>query len=70
MFVLGDRTPWGTRSSRELGQSLPLICLMFVVLCGFVGITIDVGYGMLQKRRLQASVDLGLISGARELPNA
>lgn len=69
-FSFNDRAPWGERSSRELGQSLPLICLMFVILCGFVGVTIDVGYGMLQKRRLQASVDLGLISGARALPDA
>lgn len=54
----------------ERGQSMPLIIFMFVILCGFVGLTIDVGNGMLQKRRLQAAVDLGLISGARDLPDA
>jgi hypothetical protein len=56
------------RSRRELGQSLPLIVIMFVVLCGFVGLTIDVGFGLLQKRRLQAAVDLGALSGAQKLP--
>lgn len=64
------RSMWTGRSSAEMGQSLPLIVVMFVVLCGFVGMTVDVGYGMLQKRRLQASVDLGLLSGAQELPIA
>jgi Mg-chelatase subunit ChlD len=54
----------------ERGQALPLIIIMFVILCGFVGLTIDVGYGLLQKRRLQAAVDLGLLSGAQELPGA
>lgn len=57
------------RLAREAGQSLPLIAVMFVVLCGFVGLTIDVGNGLLQKRRLQAAVDLGLLSGARDLPS-
>lgn len=57
-------------SRREHGQALPLVIVMFVVLCGFVGLTIDVGYGLLQKRRLQSAVDLGLLSGARELPSA
>lgn len=56
------------RSRRERGQSLPLIVLMFVVLCGFVGLTIDVGFGLLQKRRLQAAVDMGALSGAQQLP--
>ena len=54
----------------DRGQALPLIVLMFVVLCGFVGLTIDVGYGLLQKRRLQAAVDLGALSGAQELPGS
>jgi len=47
---------------------MPLIVILFVVMCGFVGLTIDVGYGLLEKRRLQAAVDLGLLSGAQELP--
>src|SRR4051794_16537195 len=55
---------------RERGQALPLVIVLFVVLCGCVGLTIDVGYGLLQKRRLQSAVDLGLLSGAHELPNA
>lgn len=59
-----------TPAHRELGQSIPVIVLVFIILCGFVGLTIDVGYGLLQKRKLQAAVDLGLISGARELPSA
>ncbi|MCW2956163.1 MAG: tad-like Flp pilus-assembly family protein, partial [Thermoleophilia bacterium] len=53
----------------EKAQSAPLIIIMFILLCGFAGLTIDVGYGMLQKRRLQAAVDMGLLSGARVMPN-
>jgi Flp pilus assembly protein TadG len=56
--------------SGERGQSLPIIVMMFVVLCGFVGLTIDVGYALLQKRRLQAAVDLAALSGAQELPGS
>ena len=56
------------RYESERGQALPLIIVMFIVLCGFVGLTIDVGYGLLQKRRLQAAVDMGALSGAQKLP--
>ncbi len=52
----------------ERAQSLPLVIIMFIVLCGFVGLTIDVGFGLLQKRRLQAAVDMGALSGAQMLP--
>jgi Flp pilus assembly protein TadG len=56
------------RRDGERGQSLPLVIIMFIVLCGFVGLTIDVGFGLLQKRRLQAAVDMGALSGAQKLP--
>lgn len=55
---------------REHGQSIPLIAIMMVILLGFTGLAIDVGFGLLQKRRLQASVDLALLSAARKLPDA
>ncbi len=54
----------------QSGQSFPLIALLMVILIAICGIAIDVGYGLLQKRRLQASVDLALLSAARELPDA
>jgi Flp pilus assembly protein TadG len=66
----GARRGGGGTATVERGQAMPVIILLFVVMCGFVGLTIDVGYGMLQKRRLQAAVDLGLLSGATELPDA
>ncbi len=54
----------------EAGQALPLIVLAFLVLLGFMGIAIDVGFALAKKRQLQAATDIALISGARELPDA
>lgn len=55
---------------RENGQSIVLVVLAMVALLGMAGVAIDVGYALLQKRRLQSAVDLALLSGARDLPNA
>jgi Flp pilus assembly protein TadG len=62
------RTPL-IRAREERGQVIPLVALMIVVLLGIAGLTIDVGNAWLQKRRLQSSVDLALLSAAQKLPN-
>jgi hypothetical protein len=59
-----------TRAREENAQVIPLIAVAIVVLLGFAGLAIDVGNAWLQKRRLQSSVDLALLSAAQKLPNA
>jgi Flp pilus assembly protein TadG len=58
------------RPATEKGQTLPLVCLFIVILLGFAGLAIDVGLAMVTKRRVQAAVDLGLLSGAQKLPDS
>jgi hypothetical protein len=53
----------------ESGQILPMIALMMVVLIGFLALAVDVGNAYLHKRRLQAAVDLALVSSAQSLPD-
>lgn len=53
----------------ESGQIIPMVALTLLVLLGFLAIAIDVGNAYLHKRRLQAAVDLALISAAQKLPN-
>lgn len=54
---------------RESGQTIPLVALTIVVLIGFAGLAIDIGYAYVNKRKVQAAVDLGLLSGAQLLPD-
>jgi hypothetical protein len=50
------------------GQYMVLFALMIPVLCGFIGLAVDLGYVMIQKQKLQDSVDLAVLSGAQGLP--
>ncbi len=52
------------------GQTLPLLTLFMVVLLGFAGMVVDVGHAYVLKRKLQASVDMAVLSGARNLPDS
>ncbi len=54
---------------RERGQTLPLVVLFMVLLLACVGLVIDVGVAKVNQRRLQASLDMAVLAGARELPN-
>lgn len=57
------------RCAGERGQVIPLVAVMLVVLIGFAALAVDVGNAYLHKRRLQAAVDLSLISAAQKLPD-
>ncbi len=57
------------RARAEHGQVIPLVAVSIVVLLGCAGLAIDVGSAWLQKRRLQSSVDLALLSAAQQLPD-
>jgi hypothetical protein len=59
-----------SRLRAQHGQTLPLVVLAIVALLGITGLVVDVGLAVVTKRQLQASVDLGILSGAEALPNA
>ncbi|MCW2962479.1 MAG: hypothetical protein JWM90_2866 [Thermoleophilia bacterium] len=52
----------------ESGQTLVLISLFMVVLCGFLALVIDGGNMFLQRRHLQGTADAAAMAGVRELP--
>ena len=59
----------GTRSpSSAAGQTLPLVVLFVVVLCGMAGLVIDLGNGYLQKRSAQNVADAAALAGASAIP--
>jgi hypothetical protein len=53
----------------ENGQSMILIALAFVVLMGFVAMTIDLGRVAVEKSNLQNAVDATSLAAAQELPD-
>ncbi|HEU0193373.1 MAG TPA: pilus assembly protein TadG-related protein [Gaiellales bacterium] len=59
----------GKRSAAgAAGQTLPLVVLFMVVLCGMAGIVIDLGDGYLQKRSTQNVADAAALAGAAAIP--
>lgn len=51
----------------ESGQNLIIVALMMVVLIGFLGLVIDVGYALAQRRLAQNAADAAAHAGARAL---
>jgi hypothetical protein len=51
----------------ELGQVIPLIVLMMLVIIAMVGLILDGGSIMSNRRTAQASADAGAMAGAKEL---
>ena len=62
---MGKRSVAGTA-----GQTLPLVVLFMVVLCGMAGIVIDLGDGYLQKRSTQNVADAAALAGAAAIPTS
>jgi hypothetical protein len=59
----------GRRSAASAaGQTLPLVVLFIVVLCGMAGLVIDLGNGYLQKRSNQSVADAAALAGAAAIP--
>ncbi len=56
-------------SSRESGQTLPLIALFVVVLLAVCGMVVDVGNAYRVHQQLQASADAAAAAGASNLPS-
>jgi Flp pilus assembly protein TadG len=50
------------------GQTLPVVILFLVVLCGLAGLVIDLGDGYLQKRSTQNVADAAALAGASSIP--
>ena len=59
----------GRRSAASAaGQTLPMVVLFLVVLCGMAGLVIDLGNGYLQKRSTQNVADAAALAGASAIP--
>lgn len=55
------------RINSEAGQALLLMALSMVILCGFTGLGIDMGYLRYMKRQMQAAADSAALAGAAEV---
>lgn len=53
----------------QQGQTAILFVIMFIVLCGFCALALDVGQIVYQKRKMQNAIDLAVLSGGQELGN-
>jgi hypothetical protein len=59
----------GERSAASAaGQSLPIVVLFMLGLCGMAGLVIDLGNGYLQKRSTQNVADAAALAGASAIP--
>ena len=56
-----------TRPPGQAGQTLPLVALCLMVLMGFGGLAVDVGYWEYQQREQQSATDAAAIGGAQQL---
>ena len=57
-----------SRMRREEGQVIVIMVLFLTVLCGFAGLTIDVGRIYVAHRQLQQAVDAAALAAAQDLP--
>ncbi|HET7214741.1 MAG TPA: Tad domain-containing protein [Terriglobia bacterium] len=55
------------RYKSEAGQALLLMTLSMIVLCGFAGLGIDMGYLRYMKRQMQSATDSAALAGAAEV---
>ena len=55
------------RHKSEAGQALLLMALSMIVLCGFAGLGIDMGYLRFMKRQMQSATDSAALAGAAEV---
>jgi len=58
----------GRSAASAAGQTLPLVVLFMVCLCGMAGLVIDLGNGYLQKRSTQNVADAAALAGASAIP--
>ena len=75
VFQPEDAEPRVRRSGRRArsaagvaGQTLPIVVLFMVGLCGMAGLVIDLGNGYLQKRSTQNVADAAALAGAAAIP--
>ena len=63
-----SRRTFRSRMRREEGQVIVIMVLFLTVLCGFAGLTIDVGRIYVAHRQLQQAVDAAALAAAQDLP--
>ena len=54
----------------ESGQAIILFALVFVVLCSFAALALDLGGAYIEKSSLQTAADAAALAGAQDLPDA
>ena len=57
-------------AKNESGQAVVLFALVFVVLCVFAAMAIDIGIVSVKKGQMQNAADAAALAGAQNLPNA
>jgi uncharacterized membrane protein len=55
------------KAKSDAGQALVIVALAMIVISGFLGLGIDLGYLRYMKRRLQMVADAAALAGAMEL---
>ncbi|NLJ31883.1 MAG: hypothetical protein GX424_09845 [Clostridiales bacterium] len=55
---------------KENGQAAVLLALVFIVLLGFVALTMDIGRATVEKSDLQNAADASALAGAQSLPDS
>lgn len=63
------RSIW-TSIKKETGQSVILVALMIVVLCGVAALVVDTGTAYVKEGQLQTAADAAALAAAHDLPNA
>ncbi len=62
------QAPFVSRSTESRGAVAVIVGLLLVVLAGMAALAIDVGIAYDARRNAQAAVDIGLLSGAQDIP--
>ncbi|MEE8517783.1 MAG: pilus assembly protein TadG-related protein, partial [Dehalococcoidia bacterium] len=57
------------RGKGERGQTLVLLTLLLPVVLGFVALTLDVGFALVERRNLQNATDAAALAAAQDLAN-
>ena len=51
----------------ESGAAAVIIAIVFAVLCGFIGLAVDIGHMIMVKAELQRTADAGALAGVAGL---
>ena len=55
-----------TKKRQERGQALIMVTLSIVLICGMLGLVVDLGWGFFVKRSAQSAADAAALAAARK----